>query len=87
MRIQFWHLVVLLLVILLLFGANRLPDLARSVGRSMKIFKSEVKELRDEPADETPPTPSAGQSGPRTPDAADPTRSGSAGDDPGAADR
>ena len=83
MRIQFWHLVVLLLVILLLFGANRLPDLARSVGRSMKILKSEVKDLRDEPSVD----PSAGEAGSPTTDAADQHRSGSAGDDPGAADR
>jgi sec-independent protein translocase protein TatA len=57
MRLQFWHLIVLLLVVLLLFGANRLPDLARSVGKSMKIFKSELKDLRDEPAAEPPAAP------------------------------
>ncbi|MDT0166185.1 Sec-independent protein translocase subunit TatA [Actinotalea sp. AC32] len=50
-RIQGWHIVVLLVVIVLLFGANRLPDLARSVGQSLKIFKNEVKDLRDDPAD------------------------------------
>lgn len=54
MRVQFWHIVVLLLVVLLLFGANRLPDLARSVGKSMKIFKDEVKDLRDD-SSRTPP--------------------------------
>ena len=45
-------LIVLLLIIVLVFGAKRLPDAARSVGRSMRIFKSEVKELRDD--DESP---------------------------------
>lgn len=60
MRVQFWHVVVLVVVIVLLFGANRLPDLARSVGQSMKIFKNEVKDLRDDDkpaaraADQTP---------------------------------
>ncbi len=34
------------MVLLLLFGAKRLPDAARSLGRSMRIFKSEVKEMR-----------------------------------------
>lgn len=53
--LQFWHIVVLLLVVLVLFGANKLPDVARSVGKSMKILKEEVKDLRDEPA----PTPGA----------------------------
>ncbi|MFD6175931.1 MULTISPECIES: Sec-independent protein translocase subunit TatA [unclassified Isoptericola] len=43
-----WHIIVLVVVILLLFGARRLPDLARSVGQSMKIFKSEVKDLTDD---------------------------------------
>jgi sec-independent protein translocase protein TatA len=60
MRIQFWHIIVLLLVVLLLFGSSKLPDLARSVGKSMKIFKNEVRELRDDspPASSTePPTP------------------------------
>lgn len=49
-----WHWAVLLLVVLLLFGAKRLPDLAKSVGQSMKIFKKEIKELHD---DEPPVTP------------------------------
>jgi len=43
-----WHIIVLLVVVLLLFGARRLPDLARSVGQSLKIFKSEVKDLTDD---------------------------------------
>ncbi len=39
-----WALVILALV--LLFGWKRLPDMARSVGRSMRIFKSEVNEMK-----------------------------------------
>ncbi len=38
-----WHAIILLVVILLLFGAPKLPALARSLGQSMKIFKSEIK--------------------------------------------
>jgi sec-independent protein translocase protein TatA len=38
-----WHALILLVVVILLFGATKLPDLARSVGQSMKIFKNEVK--------------------------------------------
>ena len=44
-------LIVLLLLIVVVFGAKRLPDAARSVGRSMRIFKAEVKEMKD---DDTP---------------------------------
>jgi sec-independent protein translocase protein TatA len=44
--LQPWHWVILLLVAVLLFGSKRLPDAARSLGKSMRIFKSEVKELQ-----------------------------------------
>ena len=37
-----WHFLIILVVILLLFGAPKLPGLARSLGQSMKIFKSEI---------------------------------------------
>lgn len=48
----FW--VVIVFLILLLFGGKRLPDLASSVGQSLKIFKKEVSELQDD-HNETPP--------------------------------
>lgn len=38
-----WHALIILAVILLLFGATKLPGLAKSVGQSMKIFKNEMK--------------------------------------------
>ncbi len=43
-----WHLLILAAVFVLLFGAKRLPDAARSLGRSMRIFKTELKDLRDD---------------------------------------
>lgn len=43
-----WHWAILIVVLVLLFGAKRLPDAARSIGKSMKIFKAETKGLRDE---------------------------------------
>ena len=46
-----WHLVVLAVVLLVLFGAKRLPDSARSLGRSLRIFKSEVQELNKDASD------------------------------------
>ncbi len=49
-----WELVLVLLVILVLFGAKRLPDSARSLGRSMRIFKAETKGLRDDDDTATP---------------------------------
>jgi len=43
-----WHLIILVVVIVVLFGGKRLPDAARGVGRSLRIFKSEMKEMKDE---------------------------------------
>ena len=43
-----WHALIILVVILLLFGAPKLPALARSLGQSMKILKSEVRSEKDE---------------------------------------
>ena len=43
-----WHLLVLAVVFVVLFGSKRLPDSARSLGRSLRIFKSEVSEMNKE---------------------------------------
>jgi sec-independent protein translocase protein TatA len=43
-----WHFLIIALVILLLFGATRLPALAKGLGQSMKIFKNELKKDDDE---------------------------------------
>ncbi|MHA6601942.1 prohead protease [Corynebacterium sp. HMSC05C01] len=48
------EILICLFVVLLLFGANKLPDLARSMGRSARIFKSEVKEMKNDEAAEQP---------------------------------
>jgi sec-independent protein translocase protein TatA len=42
-----WHLLILAAVFVLLFGSRKLPDAARSLGKSMRIFKAETKALRD----------------------------------------
>lgn len=42
------HILLLLIVLVVLFGAKRLPDSARSLGRSMRIFKSEMKEMKED---------------------------------------
>ena len=43
-----WHIVVLVVVLVLLFGAKRLPDAARSLGRSMRILKAETRGLAED---------------------------------------
>ncbi|MGH3672621.1 MAG: Sec-independent protein translocase subunit TatA [Pseudonocardiaceae bacterium] len=54
-----WHLLIVALVFLVLFGANKLPQMARSVGQSMRIFKAETRAMSGEKEKETsqlPPT-------------------------------
>lgn len=46
-----WHIIVLVAVLVLLFGAKRLPDAARSLGRSLRIIKAETRGLADDDVD------------------------------------
>ncbi len=39
---------MLLIVLVILFGAKRLPDSAKAVGKSLRIFKAEIKDLKEE---------------------------------------
>ena len=43
-----WHLLILAAAFMLLFGANKMPQMARSVGQSMRIFKAETRALSGE---------------------------------------
>ena len=43
-----WELVLVVLVIMVLFGAKRRPEASRSLGRSLRILKAETKGLRDD---------------------------------------
>ncbi|MDH6246158.1 sec-independent protein translocase protein TatA [Mycobacterium sp. OTB74] len=54
--LQPWHWLIVIAVFVLLFGAKKLPDAARSLGKSMRIFKSEIKEMQSDgqPAAPTP---------------------------------
>jgi sec-independent protein translocase protein TatA len=55
-----WHWAIVALVVIILFGSKKLPDAARGLGRSLRIFKSEVKEMQhdDERAASSQPAPS-----------------------------
>ena len=53
------EILILLIVILVLFGAKRLPGAARSLGQSMRIFKAETKGLRSDDDATVTPTPAA----------------------------
>jgi sec-independent protein translocase protein TatA len=51
-----WHFLIILLVVLLLFGAAKLPALARSLGQSARVFKGEMKEMKKEDESAAPGT-------------------------------
>lgn len=53
------HIIVLVIVLVVLFGAKRLPEVARSIGQSMKVFKKEISDLQDD-APDSPAAPPAG---------------------------
>jgi sec-independent protein translocase protein TatA len=48
---------VILAIVVLVFGAAKLPDLARSSGQALRIFKTETKSLRDDDKDDATTTP------------------------------
>ena len=64
MVVQPWHWLIVIAAFILLFGAKKLPDAARSLGKSMRIFKSEIKEMQSDGKPErarSPATPVASE--------------------------
>jgi sec-independent protein translocase protein TatA len=60
--ISIWELMILLIVLLLIFGAKRLPEMGRSLGKGMREFKDSVTGVEeavsmDTPSPTTTPTP------------------------------
>ncbi|MDL4777007.1 MULTISPECIES: Sec-independent protein translocase subunit TatA [Thermomonosporaceae] len=53
------EILIILAVVLLLFGSTKLPQLARSLGKSARILKAETKGLRDDDEGETAAKPAA----------------------------
>ncbi|GAA3279726.1 Sec-independent protein translocase subunit TatA [Paenarthrobacter aurescens] len=52
MRLEGWHLIIIIVLALVLFAAPKLPSMARSIGQSMRIFKSEVREMKKDGSSE-----------------------------------
>lgn len=66
-----WHWVILAIIVIALFGYKKLPDAARSLGRSLRIFKTEIKGMGEDDAArdaaKTPPAPPAIAPAPEAP--------------------
>lgn len=60
-----WHLLVVVAVVVLLFGSKKLPDMARGLGKSLRILKAETAAMREGDPLPEPAAPTAG----RQPDA------------------
>jgi sec-independent protein translocase protein TatA len=56
-----WHWLIVAVVFMVLFGAKKMPDSARSLGRSLRIFKSEVSGLGEDARVQSATPPPAGQ--------------------------
>lgn len=53
------ELIIIAVVIILLFGAKKMPDMARSLGRSMRIIKAETKGMKQDGEEGVPPATTA----------------------------
>jgi sec-independent protein translocase protein TatA len=54
-----WEIVIIIGVLVLLFGAKKLPDMARSIGQSARVFKGEMKGMKNDEEPTPPPAPAA----------------------------
>ena len=54
MNLKGWEIPLILLIVLLLFGGKKLPEMARGLGRSLRIFKSETQAMKDDAPSTTP---------------------------------
>lgn len=54
---QPWHWIVVIVVLVILFGSKKLPDAARGLGRSLRIFKSEMGEMTNDGGGAAPEKP------------------------------
>jgi sec-independent protein translocase protein TatA len=56
MKLEGWHIIFIVLVVLVIWGAPKLPSFAKSLGESMRIFRKEMKQLSDERAEDKKPS-------------------------------
>jgi sec-independent protein translocase protein TatA len=54
-----WKVLIIAAVVLILFGSRKMPDAARSLGRSMRILKAEVHDLHNDQGKDATPAPEA----------------------------
>ncbi|MEU9125838.1 Sec-independent protein translocase subunit TatA [Streptomyces sp. NPDC048506] len=75
-----WHLLIVALVVILLFGSKKLPDTARALGKSLRILKSEAKAMKRDDAPPTVGAPADDRPEPASPAPPQPLRGPATGD-------
>ncbi|HIE05303.1 MAG TPA: twin-arginine translocase TatA/TatE family subunit [bacterium (Candidatus Stahlbacteria)] len=59
MGLGWQEILLILLIVLILFGAKKIPEIARGLGKGVKEFKKAMHEIEREPPEETPPEESS----------------------------
>jgi sec-independent protein translocase protein TatA len=60
-ELSWWHWLIVIAALMLLFGANKLPQMARSLGQSVRILRSETRAMGDDKERDRKDTPTTGQ--------------------------
>jgi sec-independent protein translocase protein TatA len=70
-----WEILIILIVVLLIFGPRRLPEMAKGLGQSVREFRKEMRNFKDDmEADDRPSTKPASSDRPVTPPVVERTR-------------
>lgn len=59
--LSIWHILILVVIIMLLFGSKRIPEIGRSVGKGIQEFKAGLREVTSSSNEELPPPPPQSQ--------------------------
>ena len=59
--LSIWHILILVVIIMLLFGSKRIPEVGRSIGKGIQEFKAGLREVSSSANEELPPPPPQGE--------------------------
>lgn len=70
-----WEILIILIVVLLIFGPRRLPEMAKGLGQSVRAFRKEMRDIKEDfDADSRETSPSRGEAAPPTEPATSPEK-------------
>lgn len=67
------HWLIVILVLIILFGASKLPDIAKNIGKSAKVLKKELNDLQDDDSSQVVTKAPENKESQQTPPATEPT--------------